>query len=78
MATSVTKTISLPPDLARAAEQMAQAEEKTLSALVQGALRKEAAAYLNDKLGTLQGYWSQRAVDFGVVTEEDLRRNLRA
>ena len=77
MTTSVKKTISLPPDLARGAEQMARAEGKTLSALVQGVLRKEAAAYLNDKLGTLQGYWSQRAKALGVVTEEDLRRYLR-
>lgn len=78
MTTSVKKTISLPPGLARAAEQMARAEGRTLSALVQGVLRKEAAAYLNDKLGALQGYWSQRAKDLGFVTEEDLRRYLRA
>ena len=78
MTTSVKKTISLPPDLARAAEQMARAEGKTLSALVQDALRKARVAYLNDELGTMQGYWSQRAKDLGVVTEEDLGRHLRA
>ena len=77
MTTSVKKIISLPPDLARAAEQMARAEGKMPSALVQGVLRKEAAAYLNDELGTLQGYWSQRAKALGIVTEEDLRRYLR-
>ena len=71
MATAVKKTISLPPDLARAAEQMARAEGKTLGAIVQDALRKARAAYL-DELGALQGYWSRRAKDLGVLTEEDL------
>ena len=78
MTTAVKKTISLPPDLARAAEQMARAEGKTLSAVVQDALRKARAAYLNDELGTLQGYWSARAKELGILTEEDLRRYLRA
>ena len=78
MTTAVKKTISLPPDLARAAELMARAEGKTLSAVVQDALRKARAARLDDELGELQGYWSRRAKELGVLTEKDLRRYLRA
>lgn len=78
MTTAVKKTISLPPDLARAAELMARAEGKTLSAVIQDALRRARAARLDDELGELQGYWSGRAKELGILTEEDLRRYLRA
>ena len=39
MGIAVTKTISLPPDLARDAEALARAEGKTLSAVIEDALR---------------------------------------
>ena len=78
MAGAVKKTISLPPDLAHAAELMARAEGKTLSAVVQDALRKARTARLDDELGALQGYWSRRATELGILTEEDLHRYLRA
>ena len=70
----VRKTISLPPDLARAAEQIAEAEGKTLSAVVQEALRKACAHYFEAELEALQGYWSRRAQERGVLTEKDLDR----
>ena len=78
MASAVKKTISLPPDLARTAELMARAEGKTLSAVVQDALRAARAVRLNDELGELQDYWSRRAKELGILTEEDLHRYLRA
>ena len=78
MTGAVKKTISLPPDLARAAEQIARAEGKTLSAVVQDALRDARAARLREELETLQGYWSQRAREQGILTEEDLQRYLQA
>lgn len=78
MTSAVRKTISLPPDLARAAEQIARAEGKTLSAVVQDALRDARAVRLRKELEALQGYWSRRAKELGVLTEEDLRRYLRA
>lgn len=40
MASAVKKTISLPADLAREAEALARAEAKTLSAVIQDALRQ--------------------------------------
>ena len=76
MPNAVRKTISLPPDLARAAEQMAQAEGKTLSAVVQEALRKVRSEYFEHELDELQDYWSRRAKERGILTEEDLRRYL--
>lgn len=76
MPNAVRKTISLPPDLARAAEQMAQAEGKTLSAVVQEALRKVRSEYFEQELDELQDYWSRRAKERGILTEEDLRRYL--
>ena len=78
MPNAVRKTISLPPDLARAAEQMAQAEGKTLSAVVQEALRKARAEYFEQELDALQDHWSRRAKERGILTEEDLRRYLEA
>jgi len=78
MANAVKKTISLPADLARAVERMALDEGKTLSAVVQDALREARAARLREELGALQGYWSRRAKERGILSEEDLQRYLQA
>ena len=78
VATAVRKTISLPPDLARDAEETARAEGKTLSAVVQEALRQARAARLREELGALQDYWSRRARERAILSEEDLRRYLRS
>ena len=77
MANAVKKTISLPVDLARAVEQMARDEGKSLSAVVQDALREARAARLREELGALQGYWSRRAKERGILSEEDLQRYLQ-
>ena len=77
MPNAVKKTISLPVDLARAAERMARDEGKTLSAVVQDALREARAARLREELGALQGYWSRRAKERGILSEEDLQRYLQ-
>ncbi len=74
---AVKKTVSLPPDLARAAEQIARAEGKTLSGVVQDALRDARATRLREELQGLQGYWSRKAKEQGILTEEDLERYLR-
>ncbi|MYB39404.1 MAG: hypothetical protein F4Y26_18875 [Gammaproteobacteria bacterium] len=78
MPSTVKKTISLPSDLARAAEQMAQADGKTLSGVVQDALRHARTVRLRTELVALQGYWTQRAKERGILTEEDLDRYLQA
>jgi predicted transcriptional regulator len=53
-ARAVKKTISLPSDLARDAEKIARAEGKTLSAVVQDALRAARAERLKREFHELQ------------------------
>ena len=77
MATAVKKTISLPRELAREAEEIARAEGKTLSAVGQDALRAARTARLKGELGHLQKYWSRRAKERGILSERDLARYLR-
>ena len=77
MSTAVKKTISLPAELAREAEATARAEGKSLSAVVQEALRGARKRHLSEELRSLQGYWSARARERRLLTEKDLERYLR-
>lgn len=74
--TAVKKTISLPKELAREAEEIAKAEGKTLSGVVQDALRLARAARLKREFKEVQGFWSRKAKDKGILSEDDLRRYL--
>lgn len=76
MGTTVKKTISLPADLARDAEALARAEGKTLSAVVQNALRQACIERRLQELRCLQRYWNRKARDKGVLTERALEHNL--
>jgi len=76
MASAVRKTISLPADLARQTEALARAEGKTLSAVVQDALRRTRIERQLQEFRGIQGYWSRRARDQGILTEDDLERYL--
>lgn len=78
MSNVVKKTISLPAALARQAEALARAEGKTLSAVVQDALRQAHIERRVQELRGIQGYWSRRARDKGILTERDLERYLSA
>lgn len=76
MGAAVRKTISLPAELARDAQALAKAQGKTLSAVIQDALRN---ARIDRRLGELrgvQGYWSRKARERGLLTERDLERYL--
>jgi metal-responsive CopG/Arc/MetJ family transcriptional regulator len=77
MGTAVKKTISLPPDLVKDAERIAREEGKTLSAVVQDALRLARRERLLGEWKAAQGYWSARAREKGLLREEDLERFLR-
>jgi len=77
MGTAVKKTISLPPDLAMEAEERARAEGKTLSAVIQDALRAGRTARLKKDLRSIQGYWSRKAKEKGILTDRQLKRYLR-
>ena len=76
MSNAVKKSISLPLALAREAEEIARAQGKTLSAVIQDALRSACTARLKDELRGIQGYWSKKAKDKGVLSERDLKRLL--
>jgi metal-responsive CopG/Arc/MetJ family transcriptional regulator len=74
---AVKKTISLPRALAREAEEIARSEGKTLSAVIQDALRAARSERLEREFGAVQGYWSRKAREKGILSERDLRRYLR-
>jgi Arc/MetJ-type ribon-helix-helix transcriptional regulator len=74
---AVKKAISLPADLAAEAEAIARDENKSLSAVVQDALRALKRSRLRTEFRELQGYWTARARDKGVLSERELARLLR-
>ncbi|GIK35031.1 MAG: hypothetical protein AMXMBFR45_20770 [Gammaproteobacteria bacterium] len=75
-ARAIKKAISLPPDLARFATATAREEGKTVSAVVQDAMRAYRLSRLKGEYRDLQSFWSQRARDRGILTERDLQRYL--
>ena len=77
MGTAVKKTISLSPELAKEAEEIARTEGKTLSAVIQDALRAARVTRLKTELRGIQGYWSRKARGKGLLTEKDMERYLR-
>jgi hypothetical protein len=76
MGAAVKKTISLPAELARDAEALAKAEGKTLSAVIQDALRSARIERRLQELRGIQGYWSRKARERGLLSEQDLERYL--
>lgn len=77
MAGAIKRTISLPPELAAEAEELARSEGKTLSGVVQDALRESRARRLKAEFREIQGFWSRKAKAKGILTERDLDRLLR-
>lgn len=69
--------ICLPPDLARFAASTAIEEGKTLSVVVQDAVRAYRLARLRGEFEEVTGYWSERAREKGILSEEELERYLR-
>ena len=76
MSPAVKKTISLPAELARETEEIARAEGKSFSAIVQDALRTARAHRGRAELRELQGFWSRKAREVGIVSDDDLDRYL--
>lgn len=77
MATAVKKTISLPPELAKEVEEIAREEKKPLSAIIQDALRLARKERLKKEFYEIQGYWSRKAKEKGILTENDLKKYLK-
>ena len=74
--TVVKKTISLPEDIAREVEELAKEEGKSVSAVIQEALRLAKRERLKREFLHIQGYWSRKARERGVLTERDLKKYL--
>ena len=74
---AVKKTISLPPTLARAIEEQARSEQKSLSGVIQEALWKARRSRLRRQFRDLQGYWSRLAKKRGILSEHELERYLK-
>jgi hypothetical protein len=72
MGLAVKKTISLPQDLASEAEEIAREEGKTISAVIQDALKLAKQERLKRQFSEIQSYWSNKAKEKGILTEDDL------
>jgi predicted transcriptional regulator len=76
MGSAVKKTISLPPDLSKELEEIAQEEGKTVSAVIQEALRIAKRERLKTRFLDTQQYWTRKAKEKGILTERDLQKYL--
>ena len=74
MGSAVKRTISLPADLAHEIDEISKNEGRSVSSIVQDALRLARAQRLKSELGEIQGFWSKKAKDAGVLTQKDLDR----
>ena len=73
---AIKKTISLPFELAQEVEELAREERKTVSAVVQDALKVLRKERLKKDFYQIQKYWSSEAKEKGILTEKDLERYL--
>jgi len=76
MAGAVKKTISLSTELAEEVERIASEEGKTLSAVIQEAIRAARRERLGEEFRRIQNYWSGKAKEKGIVTEKNLKKYL--
>jgi metal-responsive CopG/Arc/MetJ family transcriptional regulator len=77
MGTAVKKTISLPPKLAKEVEDISREEGKSLSAVIQDALRLARKERIKKEFYQIQDYWSRKAKEKGILAEKDLERYLK-
>ena len=78
MQKAVKRTISLPYQMAREVEEVAREERKTISAVIQEALRVTRRERLKREFFGIQGYWAAKAKGKGILTERDLKRYLES
>ena len=73
-----TITISLPTDLADAAQRMADQDGETLDKFIANALRDARKERAMKDLREMQDYGRQKAEALGIYSEEDLFRYLKS
>lgn len=76
MGLAVKKTISLPQKIAKEVENIAKEEGKSVSAVIQDALRLSKKLRLKEEFLNIQDYWSAKAKKQGILTERDLKKYL--
>jgi metal-responsive CopG/Arc/MetJ family transcriptional regulator len=76
MGMAVKRTISLPSTLSKELDAIAREEGKTISAIIQDALRLAKHERLKKDVHAIQDYWACKAKERGVLTERDLERYL--
>lgn len=76
MGLAIKKTISLPPEIAKEVENLAREEGKSVSAIIQDALRLAKKQRLKKEFRNIQGYWSAKAKEKGILTERDIKKYL--
>jgi len=76
MPNAVKRTISLPSDLVDEIDEISRIEGKSVSAVIQEALRLAHSERLRHEFKSVQGYWSKKAREKGILTKKDLRRLL--
>lgn len=76
MGYAVKRTISLPPDMAAEVDEVAKSEGKSVSAVVQDALRLARSERLRNQFRDVQGHWSRKAREKKILSQKDLDRLL--
>tara|TARA_B100000315_G_scaffold195228_1_gene186025 strand:- start:722 stop:958 length:237 start_codon:yes stop_codon:yes gene_type:complete len=76
MGLAIKKTISLPPEIAKEVENLAHEEGKSVSAIIQDALRLAKKQRIKKEFSNIQGYWSAKAKEKGILTERNLKKYL--
>jgi len=76
MGTVGKKMISISPDLYKELEEIAKEEGKSVSAVIQEALRIAKRERLKSKFLDNQQYWTKKAKEKGILTERGLQKYL--
>ena len=71
---AVKRTISLPSDLAEEIDEISKTEGRSVSSIVQDALRLARTQRLKKEFSEIQGFWSEKAKESGILTQKDLDR----
>jgi len=74
MGNAVKRTISLPADLAQEIDEISRNEGRSVSSIVQDALRLARAKRLKSEFNEIQDFWSKKAREAGILTQKDLDR----
>lgn len=78
MSVAAKKSIALPLALSKELARIALEEGKTVSAVIEDALRESRRKRLKQSFLSIQDYWTRKAKEKGILTERDLRKYLAA